>query len=116
MEFVEDLDGMLRLQPRCLDFSSTVSVSVSDNAVCGVERVMQMTGLRNTLLRHEDDELGAITSQPSVASGSFRRNPQVLVWIRRDLFIARRFTTVDCHPDREGARLPFPRLFRFSRD
>jgi hypothetical protein len=32
------------------------------------------------------------------------------------MFIAKQFTEVDCHPAREGERLPFPKLFRFSRD
>jgi hypothetical protein len=64
MDFVEDLEWTLRLQPRCLNFSSAVGFSVSDNAVGGVERVTHMTGLRNTLSRQGDDGLGAITSKP----------------------------------------------------
>jgi hypothetical protein len=117
VEFVEDLDGKLRLRTRFLNFSSAaVCVSVLESAVGGGERVTQVAGLRSPLSKQGGDELGVITSKAPAASGSFRSNPRVLVWIRRDLFIARRFTEVDCHPAREGERLPFPRLFRFSRD
>jgi hypothetical protein len=112
VEFVEELDGMLRLRPRSLNFSSdAMSVFVSESAVCGRDRVTQVTGLRKPLSKLGGEEVGVITSSAPAASDSFRRNPRVLVWIRRDLFIARRFTEIECHPAREGERLPFPKLF-----
>jgi hypothetical protein len=46
VEFVEDLDGKLRLRPRFLNFSSAaMCVSVSESAVSGRERVTRVAGL-----------------------------------------------------------------------
>jgi hypothetical protein len=53
---------------------------------------------------------------PEGAGVQSLQNPRVLVWIRRDLFIARRFRAADCFPISEGERLPYPKSFRFSRD
>jgi hypothetical protein len=116
VEFVEELDGRLRLRPRSLNFSFSSAGMSSVCAVSGEEKVMQVAGLRNPPSKRVSEEVGAITSTAPTGSSSFRRNPNVLVWIRRDLFIARRFTEIECHPAREGEKLPFPRLFRFSRD
>jgi hypothetical protein len=116
VEFVEDLDGKLRLRPRSLNFSFSSAGMVSVDTVSGGEKAMQVAGLRNLLSNRGSEEVGVITSRAPAGSSSFRGNPSVLVWIRRDLFIARRFTEIECHPAREGERLPFPRLFRFSRD
>jgi hypothetical protein len=44
------------------------------------------------------------------------RKPRVLVWIRRDLFIARRFVAADCFPAREFERVPYAKPFSFARD
>jgi hypothetical protein len=57
-----------------------------------------------------------MTSKPPDVSGRFLHNPRVLVWIQRDLYISRRFTADNFYLAREGERLPFLKLFRFSRD
>jgi hypothetical protein len=44
------------------------------------------------------------------------RKPRVLVWIRWDLFIARRFTAADCFLDKDFERLPYAKSFSFARD
>jgi hypothetical protein len=50
VEFVEDLDGKLRLRLRFLNFrDAAVCVSVSERAVVGEEWVMQVAGLRSPL-------------------------------------------------------------------
>jgi hypothetical protein len=53
----------------------------------------------------------------SLATSSFPpppRNPRVLVCIRRDLFIARRFSAADCFPAREFERVPYVKSFSFA--
>jgi hypothetical protein len=61
-------------------------------------------------------EIYNASTAPPPSDKQSLRNPRVLVWIRRDLFIARRFCAADCFPAREGERLPFPKPFKFSRD
>lgn len=41
---------------------------------------------------------------------------RALVWIRRDLFISRRFAAKDCYPARLSEKGPVPRFFSFKRD
>jgi hypothetical protein len=83
-----------------------------------VKKQTLVTRYRNTLSQGVSG-LSAVynTSKSSeTACGQFPRNPRVLVWIRRDLFITQRFRAVDCFPIREGERMPFPKSFKFSRD
>jgi hypothetical protein len=39
-----------------------------------------------------------------------------LVWIRRDLYISRRFAAADCFPARWSERAPYTKKFSFARD
>jgi hypothetical protein len=82
------------------------------------KKQMLVTGYRNTPLQGVSG-LAAVynaSNFPETAGGQFPRNPRVLVWIRRDLFIAQRFRATNCFPIREGERLPFPKSFKFLRD
>jgi hypothetical protein len=46
----------------------------------------------------------------------FPRKASALVWIRRDLFISRRFAAADCYPARDSERIGRCKEFKFSRD
>jgi hypothetical protein len=55
-----------------------------------------------------------VNAQPSSVIPSPSRKTRVLVWIRRDLFIARRFTAADCFLAREFERVPYAKSFSFT--
>jgi hypothetical protein len=76
-----------------------------------VDNQITLSKLGNGLI-----EIHKASRAPSPTGNQIPRNPRVLVWIRRDLFIAWRFCAADCFPAREGERLSVPKPFKFSRD
>jgi hypothetical protein len=73
----------------------------------------------NMLLLVDDGRSLSDKSERSRVSSSVLpppRKPRVLVWIRRDLFIARRFVAADCFPAREFERVPYAKPFSFAKD
>jgi hypothetical protein len=73
----------------------------------------------NTLSLVDDGSCVTDKMERSPAISSFLPppcKPRVLVWIRRDLFIARRFTAADCFLDKDFERLPYAKSFSFARD
>jgi hypothetical protein len=73
----------------------------------------------NTLSLADDGSGLSDKSKRSLVSSSVPpppRKPRVLVWIRRDLFIARRFIAADCFPAREFERVPYAKPFSFAKD
>jgi hypothetical protein len=74
VEFVEDMDGKLRLRPRSLNFSFSSVGMVSVCTVSGGEKAMHVAGLRKPLSKRESEKVGVITSRAPASSSSFRRN------------------------------------------
>jgi hypothetical protein len=100
------------------EFSVVAVSTASENRFRAGKQASGVADDRNTLSKRDNafTEIYNASRAPSPTGNQIPRNPRVLVWIRRDLFIARRFCAADCFPAREGERLPFPKLFKFLRD
>jgi hypothetical protein len=116
IELAKELDDAMNLQPRSLMFSLAAQETVLVRTELRRKQLMQEVGLQKTPLKLDGSWLGHMTSKPLDVSGRFLHNPRVLVWIQRDLYISKRFTADNFYLAREGERLPFLKLFRFSRD
>jgi hypothetical protein len=91
---------------------------LTDNLATVVQNRM-MAPSENTLSLVDDGSGLSDKSERSLDSSSVPpppRKPRVLVWIRRDLFIARRFVAADCFPAREFERVPYAKSFSFAKD
>jgi hypothetical protein len=112
MEFADELGKEVSV-------ASVGAVStVSESKFRTVKQTSRVADNGNTLSKRDSaiTEIYNASTAPPPTDNQILRNPRVLVWIQRDLFIARRFCAADCFPAREGERLPFPKLFKFSRD
>jgi hypothetical protein len=90
----------------------------SDNLVAVFQNRM-VAPSENTLSLVDDGNRVSDKSERSLAILSVLPPPHklwVLVWIRRDLFIARRFAAADCFPAREFERVPYAKSFSFAKD
>jgi hypothetical protein len=111
MEFADELE-------KDVSVASVAVSTVSESSFRTGKQISKVADNGSAFSKRDSaiSEIYKASTAPPPADSQIPRNPRVLVWIRRDLFIVRHFCAADCFPAREGERLPFPKLFKFSRD